>query len=221
MAGEEAQLIRLKDDFYRDGFYGALAALGIVLVAICLLVALSIYLIWSKPAPVIFATGNDFRILPLVPVDQSYIKQPDLIQWVSNAVPAAFTYDFSTYQQDLNKSMQYFTENGWKNFAAVLNLYANGDNIQTNKIFINAEPAGAPIIQNEGLLKEEGLNGVYGWWIQMPLNLSYSNGSKTSVTPLVVQVLVVRVPTVNNIDGVAIEKVVVAKGSEDQVIKNG
>lgn len=220
MAGEELQLIRLKDDFYRDGFYIAFAALSAVLLAILLLIATSIYIMWSKPAPIVFTTENDFRIVPLVPVDRSYIKTPDLIQWVSNVVPVTFTYNFTTYSQMLNSNMSYFTDNGWKNFATVLDTYANADNIQTNKLFVNAAPAGAPIIQNEGLLREPGLSGVYGWWIQMPLNLSYSNGNRTNAVPLVVQVLVVRVSTLNNIAGVAIEKMVVTKGSGEQVIRN-
>ena len=65
---------------------------------------------------------------------------------------------------------------------------------------------------------EDSLKGIYGWWIQMPVNLSYSSAEKGSTLPLVIQVLVVRVSTQNNLSGVAIENMKITKGSGDQVI---
>ncbi len=221
MASEELYGVRLKDDFYRDGFYKALTAFFILLVAILMLVATSLYIRLSKPSPVTFTTGNDFRILSLVPVDQPYIKQPDLIQWVSVALPSVFTCDFVNYQDEIKRGMQYFTDNGWRDFSAILNVYANSTTVFNDKLFVNAVPAGAPIIQNQGLLKEGSLNGVYGWWIQMPINISYSSGAKPNVVPLMIQVLVVRISTINSIAGVAIEKMIVSKGGGDQVVANG
>ncbi|EKD54048.1 MAG: IcmL protein [uncultured bacterium] len=218
MAEEEQKLIRLRDDFYRDGFYKALYALVILLGAILLLLSTSIYLLVSKPKPVKFVVGNEFRMVPLVAVSQPYLKQPDLIQWVSDVLPAVFTVDFVNYNRELKNATPYFTTNGWKSFLDQLKMYADASVVANGKFFVNANPAGAPFILTQGLLNEDSLKGIYGWWIQMPVNLSYSSAEKGSTLPLVIQVLVVRVSTQNNLSGVAIENMKITKGSGDQVI---
>ncbi len=217
MAEEELQVVSLKDDFYRDGFYKALSAFGILLVAIILLSAASLYLQFSKPSPVEFVTGDEFRTVPPVPVNLPYLKLPDLIQWVSDILPQAFHYDFVDYNDELKANMQYFTDNGWKNYSDLLKMYADANTIATSKLFVNATPDGAPFIINQGLLPE----GYYGWWIQMPINLSYSSSIKGSNIPLTMQVLVVRVPTLNNLSGIGIEKMIVTKGGGNQANTNG
>jgi intracellular multiplication protein IcmL len=218
MAEEDLQLVSLRDDFYRDGFYKALGTFAILLIAIILLSAASLYLKFSKPSPVEFLTGDEFRTVAPVPVNLPYLKQPDLVQWISERLPALFRYDFIDYNKDLNANIQYFTENGWKNYQDLLKIYADGNSIATSKLFVNAVPGGAPIILNQGLLP----GGVYGWWIQMPLNLSYSSRTTGNAIPLMAQVLIVRVPTLNNLMGVAIEKMTMTKkGGGNQIITNG
>ncbi|MEO8401548.1 MAG: DotI/IcmL/TraM family protein [Gammaproteobacteria bacterium] len=213
MAGEELQVIRLKDDFYRDGFYKALTAFAVLLSAIFLLIATSVYLYVTIPAPVVFSTGDEFRILPPVSVDQAYIKQPDLIQWVSNVLPSTFTLDFVNFTQELQTNSQYFTDNGWKNLLDQLKIYIDYATIVNGKLFVNGSAAGAPFILNQGILQ-----GAYAWWIQMPINLRYSSADKISTIPIVIQALVVRVPTLNNLAGVAIDKIIITKGNADRVI---
>jgi len=225
MAGDELQFISLRDDFYRDGYYKALAAVGILLIAIALLISASLYLQLSKPDPVAFATGDEFRTLLPVPVNEPYISQPDLIQWVSEVIPKIFTFDFINYTQQLENVSQYFTSNGWKNYSELLKLYAvDSKTVVDSKLFTNGTLAGAPFIFNQGILVSDAPGApknTYSWLIQMPFNLGYSSTNKGSTTPLMIQALVVRVPTLNNLSGVAIENLTVTKGAGDQVISNG
>lgn len=217
MAGDELQLISLRDDFYRDGYYKALAAVGVLLIAIALLVSASLYLQLSKPDPVTFVTGDEFRTLLPVSVDKPYVSQADLIQWVSDVLPKAFIFDFINYNQQLKNVSQYFTVNGWKTYTDQLKTYVDYNALVTNKLFSNASPAGAPFIVNQGILP----SNTYGWLVQMPLNLNYSSVNKGNKIPLVLQVLVVRIPTLNNLSGIAIDKLTVTKGAGDQIISNG
>jgi intracellular multiplication protein IcmL len=216
-AREELQVVRLRDDFYRDGFYKILFALATIFVAIGLLVALSVYLYFSKPAPIHFrTTDHEWRVLGPVPLDQQYISTPDLIQWVSEVLPKIFTYDFIRYTDQVKNDAQYFTTNGWQKFLDQVNVYANYNGVQSNKLFINSFPAGAPFILNQGLL-----NGKYAWWVQMPVNITYINLSGKSTTPIVIQALVVRVPTLNNLSGVGIDNMIITKGGGDQIQVHG
>lgn len=217
-AGDELQLVTLRDDFYRDGYYKALIAVGIMLVAIALLASVSLYLQLSKPAPVVFATGDEFRTLIPVPVNKTYVSAPDLIQWVSDVLPKSFKFDFINYNLQLKNVSQYFTVNGWKTYLDLVKIYADYNVVTAGKLFISAIPAGAPFILNQGLLPE----GVYGWLVQMPITLSSRSVSKGPDQTLVLQALVVRISTLNNLSGIAIDKLTLAKAPPgDQATANG
>src|SRR5690242_3880191 len=125
MAADEIQTIRLRNDFYRDGFRKALLALGIISVTVVLLIATFIYLIVTKPSPIYFATGDEWRVLPNAPLDQPYLRSSDLVQWVSKALPDSFQYDFIDYMAKFKDHQQYFTDQGWQVFVNIINRYAS------------------------------------------------------------------------------------------------
>lgn len=216
MAEEELNIVRLRTDFYRDGFSKLLLACISIIISIFFLIAISVYFYLEKPLPVYFETDNDWRILPPVPLDQPYLTTADLIQWVSEILPTSFAYDFVNYSKQLKDHQSYFTENGWKIFLGQVNIYANSNDVLSSKLFINTSAAGAPFILNQGILE-----GKYSWWVQMPINLNYITNEGNKVVPLVIQALVTRISTLNNLNGVAIENMIVTKGTGEQVRVNG
>lgn len=207
MAGDdELQVVRLRNEFYRDGFYKVIIAFVMIMTAIGMLGGISVYLFLQKPAPVSFLTDGEWRAFPPVPLDKSYKKTPDLLQWVSDTLPSLFNYDFINYQSEQRKLKQYFTDDGWKKFTALLSTYANANVVQTAKLFVNSEATGSPIILNQGLLA-----GRYGWWVQMPIVIHYSNTDRHYDSSVVLQVLIVRVSTLDNLSGIAIDNMVETK----------
>src|SRR5438128_232615 len=109
MAGGELEVVRLKTSFYQDGFYKLLIALTTILVAIVFLIGLSISIYTSKPEPIYFSTDDEWRILPPVPLDKPHLSVADLVQWISDVLPTAFTFDFINYTKQLQNLSQYFT----------------------------------------------------------------------------------------------------------------
>jgi len=102
----------------------------------------------------------------------------------------------------------------------MLNIFVAYNAIQSSKSFVNGSPGGAPFILNQGLL-----SGKYGWWVQMPVNVSYSSLEGGKTLSLVLQALVIRVPTLDNLYGVAIDNVILVSNNkqsvEGQVSANG
>lgn len=214
MASEELQIVRLKTEFYRDGFVKILIALIMTLGAIASLLALSLYLFFSKPAPVYFSTDKEWRILPPVPLDQAYLSDADLLQWIGTALPASFTYDFLTYQSEQQNVTEYFTPKGWQNLLGQLNnFHLDFAFLQKSRMFASAQLTGAPFILNKGVLP----GGKYAWRVQIPMNVSYSNDT---VRSLLIIALIVRVPTLNYLYGVGVDDMSITEAQGSQVKTN-
>ncbi len=207
---EEQQAIELRDNFYRDGFNKLLFIVASLFLAIIFLVISSVYLYLNRPTPLTFHVNNDFRLQPVVSLDQPYLTTSEVLQWTADALRKSFIYDFKNYDEQLAKAEQYFTPDGWKIFSNQLNIYANYNNVQTYKLFITGTPISAPTIINEGLL-----SGRYAWQIQLPITLDYTGPKPLPSKTLPLIIWVVRVSTLDNLTGIAIDNVQVnMKGTE-------
>ncbi len=209
MAEEKLAVVELRNEFYRDSF----GRLVLIMVGFCgaivLLILLSIYLLMDKPPPVTFPVSDQWRVQPPVPVDEPYMTTSDLLQWVNDTIRQLFVFDFNNYKEQLNVLKPYFTEDGWKVYLNQLNNYANYNNVQKDRLFINVELASAPTILQS---PDPSVSGAYSWLVQVPIILKYAGGVNIPNKSIVLQVLVVRVPTLNNLNGVAIENMIVDQG---------
>ena len=212
---EEELYVRMREDFYRDSFGKVILIIISILLAIVLLVAVSVYLYLNKPKPVNFPVDAEWRVQPAIPLDQPYLSESDMLQWVNDAIQKSFVYDFYHYNDQVQNASQYFTPDGWKVFLNQLNIYVNYNNVQAYKMFISAAPAGAPFIIQQGLL-----SGRYAWWVQLPIDIYYVNGQPPTQA-LTLRILVVRVSTLNNLSGVGIDNVIVVKGAGNELTGNG
>lgn len=208
MADEEVVTVEIQDNFYHDSIGKVIIAFIAILIAISMLVAISLYLHYTKPTPTTFFVDREWRVQSAVPVDQPYLSEPDMLQWVGETLPRVFVYDFSHYNDQLKANQQFFTPNGWNIFLNQLNNYASYNYVSSNKLFVTGNAAGAPYIINQGLL-----SGRYAWWVQMPVTINYATYTPSTKRTLTLQVLVVRVSTLNNLNGVAIDNVIVTNAT--------
>jgi hypothetical protein len=208
MTGKETEIVSLQDNFYRDGFYKILTVLAIAIAVVVMLFALSVYLFLSKPSPVVFRADDEWRIVSPVPVQYAYLKDADLIQWVSNVVPKLFTIDFVNYNTVLNTNKNYFTENGWARYREQLNTYASLGRLSANRYFVTTTIQRAPVILNQNIV-----DGKYTWLVQVPFNVVYSGLRTSDTVVLTYQLYIVRIPTLNDLYGVRIDNIIdVSKG---------
>lgn len=202
-----AKVAHLKDDFYRDGFRVVLLSLAMIVVAIGLLIILSLYFFLHQVLPINFPVYEDWRVQADVPLDRPYLHTADLLQWVSTAVPGVFAVDFLNYDQGIKNASRYFTPAGWPEYMAVTNTFMGHDEVLKKKDFVTASATGAPFVVNQAVE-----DGKYKWVVQMPIDVRYSGiegGNQT--TSLDVHVTVVRVSTLNNLDGIGIDSITVTR----------
>jgi len=197
------ELVRLRNNFYRDNYRKVVSALLVALLAIIALVGAIVYLVMDRPAPTYFATTDSGNIIPIVPLDRPIVNDQSILRWATTAAVSAYTFNFLNYRQQLQTASQYFTEDGWQNYMAKLQQSGNLDSVIKRQLIVTSVPGGAPVIVNEGLL-----DGRYAWRIQMPLLATYQSSSQTQYSnPLLVTILVVRVSTTINTSGVAIAQI--------------
>ena len=208
MTEESAGVVRLKDNYYHDSFGKVIVVLGCLCLSIVFLGAISFYLFMNKPEPVTFRVAEEWRVQAPVPIQQPYLTNPEVLQWVSEVVPRMFNLDFISMDSQLADAKKYFTVNGYQIFLNQLKNYADAKMVQSNKMFVNAEPTSAPVILNQGVL-----SGRYSWWVQIPINISYAGAREKLDEGLTLQVLVVRTDTTNNLTGILIHNVIVEKDS--------
>ncbi len=197
------ELIRLRNNFYRDNYRKVVTALLVALIAIIVLVCGIVYLVMDRPAPTYFATTDSGNIIPIVPLDRPMVNDQTVLRWATTAAVSAYTFNFLNYREQLQSASKYFTQDAWQGYLTKLKDSGNLDSVIKRQLIVTAVPGGAPVIENEGLL-----SGRYAWRIQMPLLATYQSSSDTKYSnPLLVTILIVRVSTTVSPDGIAIAQI--------------
>lgn len=192
----------IRNEFYRDGYRSLLKMTLIQSAVILGLIGVMYYIVKvNQPQHYYFATTEDGRLIPMVPLSQPNLSTPALMSWVAQATTEVMTFSFNDYRRRLQESSRNFTKRGWESFTQALQRSRIIEMVEVNQQMITAAPKGAPILQSEGLVA-----GRYQWVVEIPLVLTYRSGAKTSNTGLLVTVIVVRVPRLESANGVGIEQ---------------
>lgn len=207
-AGGEAEdtsglaTVIIRNEFYRDGYRSLLKMTLIQSLVILSLIGAMYYVIHVNQKEYrYFATTEDGRLVPMVPLNQPNLSAPALMSWVAQAVTEVMTFGFSDYRRRLQEASRNFTKRGWESFTQALQRSRIIEMVEVNQQVLTAAPKGAPILESEGLVA-----GRYQWVVQIPLVLTYQSGAKTTNSGLLVTVVVVRVPRLESPNGVGIEQ---------------
>ncbi len=192
----------VRNEFYRDGYRNMLRLsllLGVVIVG---LIGVMFYVVnIHQPENRYFATTEDGRLIPMVPLNQPNLSTPALMSWVAQAATEVMTFGFNDYRRRLQESSRNYTKRGWESFTGALQKSRIIEMVDANQQVVTAAPQGAPILESEGLVA-----GRYQWVIQVPLTVTYQSGNRTKTDNMLVTVVVVRVPRLESPNGVGIEQ---------------
>ena len=196
----------VRNEFYRDGYRSLLKMTLLQSLAVLALIGAMYYVIKvNQPENYYFATTEDGRLIPMVPLSQPNLSAPSLISWTAQATTEVMTFGFNDYRRRLQESSRNFTKRGWESFTQALQRSRIIEMVEVNQQIITAAPKGAPVLESEGLVA-----GRYQWVVQIPLVLTYMSGAKTSNTQLLVTVVIVRVPRLESPNGIGIEQWIAA-----------
>lgn len=201
MANENAlEVVRLRNDFYKDSYRRVLTALLIMVLLNVVLTALLYYVIKNRPKPEYFATTNDGKVIRMYALSEPVVTPAELLQWTTVAATSVNTYNFVNWRKELQDASNYFTPTGWREFQDELKKSNNLETVVTKKLSVSAVATGAPVILDRGLI-----GGVYKWKVQIPLLIAYESASTNISQPVVATMLVTRVSTLDTPKGIAID----------------
>lgn len=205
MAEESLELIRLRNNFYRDNYRRVMKLLLIMSLAMVILVLTMAYLFTHRAEPKYFATTQSGRVLQLVPLSSPMLSTEALLSWASQVAMGAYTFNFANYRQKIQMQEINFTSDAWQQFLIQLKDSGNIQAVDQRKINVSAVIAGTPVVVYQGML-----TGRYAWKVQVPLLVTFLSASDRFQKSYMVTMVIVRVSTVQNQNGVAVAQFVVS-----------
>ncbi|MCE9507190.1 MAG: type IVB secretion system apparatus protein IcmL/DotI [Alphaproteobacteria bacterium] len=201
-AGGPLMTVVVRNEFYRDGFRNMLRiAIAESIIIVALIVTFIVYMNASKPQDHYFATTADGRIMQLVPLNLPNMGTSALMSWVAQSSTEVMTFGFHDYQRRMQQSSRHFTRHGWESFTNALQKSRIIEAVESSRQVVTAQPRSAPILIQEGVF-----NGKYRWVVDLPLAVTYQAGTATRTDNLTVRLVIDRVPSLENPNGVGIEQ---------------
>lgn len=157
-----------------------------------------------NPVREYFVSDNG-RLFPLIPLSRPYTKAPAVIQFAKDTLNESFTLDFSNYRAQLENVRSKYDREGYASFLDALKKSNILEMVTSKRMNVSATVG-------TGVLVKDGVeNGIYVWYVEVPLELRLA-GQTTEMPPqrFRATVRVTRVPTLDNILGIAVGQLVTA-----------
>lgn len=200
--------VLLRNEFYRDGYRLALRVAVIQGFVIVGLIAAMFFIIKvHQPENRYFATTEDGRLIPMVPLSQPNLSRPALLSWATQAATEVMTFGFNDYRRRLQESSRHFTGPGWQSFTKALQESKRIENVVNKNQVITAAPSGAPVLKSEGIV-----NGQYQWIVEIPMVVTSESGSRSVSENLIITLVIVRVSRLESPNGVGVAQWVAQSG---------
>jgi intracellular multiplication protein IcmL len=201
--------IRGRSWFYHLRNSGQQKALAMMGSALLISLAMNGWAITREPAIKIIATDEMGRVLPLHTLDEPVLDRAQVTNLAASCLMRSLTFNYRHYRQELDQASHCYTTKGWEAFiteisreGGVLKKVVSGNMIAT------ANLREAAILTDQGML-----NGRYAWMIQVPLVLTVEKEGAGGTDVWLAEVRVVRVPQTENIDGAAVDSVVIQRSA--------
>lgn len=197
----------IRNEFYRDG-YRVLQSIAVMqAIIICVLIFIMLYVVHiHQPENRYFATTEDGRLVPMVPLNEPNLSTPAITSWAAQAATEAMTFASHDYRRRMQDSSRNFTRKGYQEFLTALTEVGIFNSLQTGVMIVTAAPAAAPVVIQEGTVR-----GRYQWTIRMVLAVTYRVNNTVRSEQNIVDLLIVRTPQLESPSGIGIEQWVAQK----------
>lgn len=154
-----------------------------------------------NPKALYFKTTEAEQLVQDVPLDKPNMPINVLLNWVTQSMMTAHSFNFVNQPVILENARQYFTRDGYESFINALRDNKILEVVTNNKWVMNAVPDTTPQITKEGVLANYFL-----WKIKIPMTFRYRSLTNDTFDNVQITLLIVRVPSFDAPYGVRILK---------------
>lgn len=201
--------ILLRNSWYRDGFRTNLTISLVLAIALLASVAANVVQANRKSEVVYFSTDSQGRVTPMVPLQEPFVTEPYLINWVAEAVSRAYSIDPQNYRRQVGDLQPLFTDDGYGQYITSIKDSGTLELIQKNLLVMSAVAQGAPVVVERGTV-----GGRAFWRLRVPMLVDFRSSAKSSRERRMVTVTVVRRSTLESPLGIGINQFVAAASAE-------
>jgi intracellular multiplication protein IcmL len=182
-------------DFSQTLIYGLILSL-LVLLVVGVLVILQVI---HRPDPKFYEKRANGKVIELSPYDQPNYLPQTILNWASKAAVAGYTFNFANYNTTIPQARPYFTDGGWAAYQSAISTVVA--RVSKAQLIVQGVVSGTPVIANQGELPGHG----YSWNVQIPFLVTYLSAGESKSKNYYVILLVVKVPTTVNPQGLGID----------------
>lgn len=168
------------------------------------IIFLTTAIVMFRPATY-FSTTPTGQITPIVPLEKPTVTSAAVQRFAVTTISEALSLNFRQWRTQLGHVETSFTTPGYKNFLEQLEKTNWIKTIEGGYFTATAIEISRPVLVSQGI----GQNGVYGYVVEVPMTLILENQSERRKQEIKARIVVVRVPTSERTDGIAVDKVFV------------
>lgn len=179
--------------------YSIIVATFSTILAIFCISMLIFYLQQSVPNKYV-PVDNEMRYFSPIPLSVHEKTDSDIQTFVMSSLTDLFAYDYINLNNQLTRSQDKFTDNGWLNFVQAMKKSFIITNAQENKWISSYKQIGLPKISK----KDVDENGVAYWLVETNGQISYE-GMTRRVDNVLIRMRIKRVSTLQKESGIGID----------------
>jgi intracellular multiplication protein IcmL len=184
---------------YRDYSQQLIYGLIISMIALLCAAAFVLYQVMHRPEPRFYEKRADGKTIVLKPYNEPNYLPETILNWSSQAAVAAYTFNFANYNKTIPQARPYFTDGGWQAYQSAISSVIS--RVVKAQLIVQGVVSGTPVISNQGDLPGHG----YSWGVQIPFLVTYLSAGESQSKTYYVVLLVVKVPTTVNPQGLGID----------------
>jgi len=191
--------------WFRDQYKKMTMLCAALAIMSALSVTLNIIQYLLQPTPKYFAQTPDLRITEMVALNEPYVTQEGLTNWVLSVVMKTLSLGFTDWKLKLTEVQPDFFEKSFSEFVSSMKTAGTVELVESKRLTMNPSPKSSPIISAKGLNE----SGVMSWKIEFPIIISYESSQGVFLNQaLKAEVLVERVSVLDSARGVKIRQLI-------------
>lgn len=178
--------------------------------ALLLSLAMNGYQVTRDPVFNNIAMDEMGRMLPVYPLSEPVLDRAEITNLAAQCVMRSLTFNFRHYRHELDVASRCFTDAGWEAFLAEISREGGLlDRVVKGNLIATANLRAAAVLTKQGTL-----NGRHAWVIQIPLVVTVEKEGARATDQWLAEVTMVRVSQMKNVDGAAIDQIVIKRGGD-------